>query len=615
MQKNIGLIICVIKLSINLHRKLKPALMLKQFFSLCLLAMLVLLPLNSKVPTVSIGEKAPEIDLNGLNGKALKLSSLQGNLVLVNFWSTWCVACNVIKNPEYVRLYNKYKDFTFDKARSFTLYSVAFDSDKTKWENRIKENNLDWNNHVIDLDSYYSNYWMLYNIKSIPSSFLLDEKGVIIGINLTYEQIERELNKRNPKPKTTPPPVVPPAVEPPVVVNPPVKPPVSPPPTDSGKPPVNNQPATVEQTVFKIQLGAMPNPNLANYKNLEDLGKLETQQATAKLFRVLLGTFDDAQAKRVLEDVRMRGYKDAFVRKDVEKVPSGAGTQGSAGTATASGNPAKPAQTQPTPPVQGGTGTVTSSVLHKYFKVQVGVFKFYDPKKFTAIADLGPLDTEKTGNGLTRVLLGKFTSQEDADKALATAKTKGFNGVVVTREETETVVAYANTQYGDTYKPLNEPAGDMALMRSFEFTPLKKTMLNRAAPEITLLGANNSKQTLSGQKGKIVLLYLWATWSGPARENHEELNKIYQKYKGSNFDIYSVAFDKNPERWKAAIKEDKLIWPFQVIDVKGTESDLLGKYQIEYLPALFLIDENGTIIAENLTYEQLDSELGRLLKK
>ena len=110
--------------------------MLKQFFSLCLLAMLVLLPLNSKVPTVSIGEKAPEIDLNGLNGKALKLSSLQGNLVLVNFWSTWCVACNVIKNPEYVRLYNKYKDFTFDKARSFTLYSVAFDSDKTKWENR-----------------------------------------------------------------------------------------------------------------------------------------------------------------------------------------------------------------------------------------------------------------------------------------------------------------------------------------------------------------------------------------------------------------------------------------------------------------------------------------------
>ncbi len=578
--------------------------MLNRTVLLLVFTLLALMPLRSAPPRISIGEKAPEVDLKTPNDKTLKLSSLQGNLVLVSFWSTWCVACNVIKNPEYVRLYNKFKGYSFEKAKKFTIYSVAFDSDKAKWAGRIKENNLDWD-HVIDLDSYYSNYWMLFDIKSIPASFLLDEKGTIIGINLTYEQIERELNKRNPKAPQSVPTPIPPKDEPVVVdVKPPVKPPVETTPTPT--PPTggtNNTNANTQQTtVFKIQIGATPSPDLSKYSNLKDLGTLEAQKATATLQRILLGTFTEAKAGTILAEVRKRGYKDAFVRKDV--------VTGPATDATASTTPPPATETPTKPP----SGTVTSSILHKYLRVQLGVFRFYDPKNFAALSGIGVIETEKATGGLTRVLLGKYEKQADADQALLQVKSKGFNGILVKREETETVVVFANTQYGDAYQPMNEePVSEMAFMRSFDFSPLKKTMLNHIAPEIMLPKPDNTVQSLTAQRGKVILLYLWATWSGPARENHEDLNKIYQQYKSKNFDIYSVAFDKNTERWKEAIAADKLSWSNQLIDTKGTDSDLLNKYQVDYLPALFIIDEKGNIIAENLTYEQLDSELKRLL--
>lgn len=601
--------------------------MFNRFLSFLLLSALVILPLRSSPPMVSIGAKAPEIDLNALNNKSLRLSSLQGNLVLVSFWSTWCVACNIIKNPEYVRLFNKYKGFTFDNAKSFTIYSVAFDSDRAKWENRIRESNLNWEHHVIDLDSYYSSYWSLYNIKSLPSSFLLDDKGVIIGINLTYEQLERELVKRNPKapqptptPKPTP---TPPAPETVTVVTPPANPvptpaPTPPPANNTTTPPTNTipiptpqpAPATTTKTVFKIQLGALPNPKLGNYNNVKHLGTLEIQPATTTLSRVLLGTYTQTEANRILPQVR-RFYRDAFVRSETITVPA----SGSSSVATTTPPPATTTPVVAPPPASGGNNTVTSTVLRRFFKVQLGVFKTYNPANFARVANLGALETEKTTTGLTRVLLGKFEKQADAEQTLQTVKARGMDGIVVAREETETITTLAAMQYGDTYKPLFEPIEDMAFMRSFDFTPLKKSMLKQQAPDIKLQKTDNTPVSLSQLKGKVTLLYLWATWSGPARENHEDLNNLYQKYKNTNFDVYSVAFDKNPERWKAAITEDKLSWQNQVIDVRGTDSELLAKYHVDYLPALFILDEKGIIIAENLTYEQLEAELARLLGK
>lgn len=570
------------------------------------------------LPALSIGDKAPDVELPDLNGSTLKLSSLQGNVVLINFWSTWCVACNTIKNPEYARLWEEYKDYTFKDAKGFVIYSVAFDSDKQKWAKRIFEAGLNWPTHVIDQDSYYSSYWWIYNMRSIPSSFLLDANGRIMGINMDYGQLDRKLTelKRDKKSETvatTPPPPHSGTVSPPandhasnnVPPPPPVKPkndaktPTLPPANDqANSTPANpkkeeNQPATAPKSdvpainVYKIQLGVVKSPNLANYKQLNDLGAVEIEKASSSMMRILLGTYDkEYVATSMLTTAKERGFKDAFIVKR-----------------TAAAKPAPPATAPPPPPANTTKPTATpppppaeKPKLVQVFKIQLGVFAKADLSRFSTISNLGSANIEKTDNGMDRVLFGSFTDRPKGETALAEVRAKGYpSAFIVLREE-------------------NASALEMMSLKD-QMPDLAKSMLDKQAPEIVLKSAENIMLPLSGQHGKTVLLYLWASWSGEARDNVADLNELYNKYKGDNFELYSVAFDKKTDIWKDVCKEDQVSWKLNVIDTKGTDSELLKQYGVRYLPALFLLDENGKVVGENLLYDKLDSELkSRVLK-
>ncbi|MGB1204990.1 MAG: redoxin domain-containing protein [Chitinophagales bacterium] len=566
--------------------------------SLLLAAFVFFIPTSSKPPSLAIGQKAPEITLPNQSGKVIKLSNVtKGRLTLVDFWSTWCVACNIIKNPEYVRLYNKYKDFSFTNASEFNMFSVAFDSDLNKWKRKIKEQNLDWPYHVVDKDSYYSKYWQIYNMQSIPSSFLLDENGRILGINMSYEQLDKELTRRKRgKKTTTSPPVQPP--------KPPVTQPVAPPkPTPPPKEVVTNpivsptSSANNANKIYKIQLGVFRTPNFNKFKNLNDLGKLEAEKATSKLNRVLLGAFTKQQSKGTLQTVKRRGYNDAFlvVRKPTNTPPS---SPPPAAVVT------KPKKPQNTPPASGSLQTV--------YKVQIGVFRQVNLNKFSSLRSIGNIKIEPTSNGLNRILVGSFPNKTNANSALAKIKSKGFDGFIVTRKESEAV---AFMSVADTTRQSYETIEQIELMFDIEFSALKSSMLNKTPPEILLRNHKGAFLPLSSQKGKVTLVYFWASWSSLARQTHGDLNKLYEKYAGKDFEIYSVAFDNQEARWKQVIEEDNLNWNIHVRDENGTESDLLGLYQVEYLPAMFLIDKNGKIVSENIPYNDLDVEIDRLLKK
>lgn len=571
-----------------------------KYLSLVLISCLILMPISSKPALISVGDKAPEVELPDMNDNLMSLSSLKGNLVLLSFWSTWCVSCNTIKNPEYQRLYEKYKDYSFKKADAFSMYSVAFDSDKNKWLRRISEKGWNWDHHVIDKDSYYSLYWWIYNINSIPASFLIDETGTIIGVNLTYDQIDRELAKRKKARR------VPAVVTPTPTPQPPEPKPVDPPLVDSdtdvntgnNTDNTSNEDATVsvETEVFKIQLGVLRNPDLRKFSNLSDLGKLETESATNRLKRVLLGDFAYPTAKSTLVKVKARGYKDAFIKKYLKQVEQPL---------------VDTDDTEEEPP--------TANILRSFYKIQLGAFRTPNIDKFSPIADIGPISTENTASGLQRVLIGEFETKTEANTALGKVKAKGFGGFVVYREAVEMTLASVDARarsskqdepsfYGTATPP------QMVFMRGLEFPALKESMINKPAPEIALKNIEGNVTPLSAQGGKYRILYLWATWSGTARDNHEDLNNIYAKYKNKKFDIYSVAFDQNASRWEQVIEEDGLQWKTHVLDSDGTESAILSQYNVEYLPALFLIDPNGNVVAENLSYEQLDTELHKRLK-
>lgn len=581
--------------------------MRKLFTTLVVVLSLISIPFNStSYSPPSIGEMAPEVELPDVNGKTLKLSKLRGNIVLVSFWSTWCAACNAIKNPEYRRLYNKYKDYTFENAEGFTVYSVAFDSDKSKWTRRIQDAQLDWPTHVIDQDSYYSYYWFIYNIKSIPSSFLVDENGKVIGANMSYTQLDEELGKRRRARKVK---NVLTGGDTADLKNRRGNSSGS---TSTTPPKTNPTTPTIQTTVYKIQLGVFRNPNLNKFSKVSHLGTLETEPANT-LQRVLLGSFTKSQSTSVLSKVKALGYRDAFpvTRKGILSSPP------DEVIVDVIDEPKKPTDVPSTEPLPENEDEFNSTYLEKVYKIQLGVFGKYEERKFSHVAPYGKVSVENHGNGLKRVLLGSFKTSSEAGVALQKIKLKGFkDAYLVTREELITVTAASTKRYKPNWEQNMSTAMEeedttsyLSLMR-LEFPALQGSMVGEVAPEILLRNTQGAALPLSALQDKYTLVHFWGSWSGPSRQNHTDLKKIYNEFSKKDFEIYSVAFDQRPEKWKEVIKEDDIEnWEVHVIDPQGTNSDLLKMYKVQFLPALFLIDKEGTVIGENLSYEKLQQIL------
>lgn len=134
------------------------------------------------------GAVAPDISQQDTEGKQRKLSDLKGQIVLLDFWASWCGPCRR-ENPNVVKLYNKYKD------KGFTVFSVSLDNKKDRWLGAIEKDNLEWPDHVSDLKGWGNVAAKQYGVSSIPTTFLIDKEGKIIGKNLRGFALEAKLKE------------------------------------------------------------------------------------------------------------------------------------------------------------------------------------------------------------------------------------------------------------------------------------------------------------------------------------------------------------------------------------------------------------------------------------
>ena len=141
---------------------------------------------------LNISDKAPELAYENPNGEELKLSSLEGKLVLIDFWASWCGPCRK-ENPNLVSAYQKYTKKNFKQGKGFEIYSLSLDSKQKAWVNAINKDELFWQFHVSDLGGWQSEGSNKYGIRSIPSNVLIDGKGIIIAKNLKGAALHRFL--------------------------------------------------------------------------------------------------------------------------------------------------------------------------------------------------------------------------------------------------------------------------------------------------------------------------------------------------------------------------------------------------------------------------------------
>ena len=142
----------------------------------------------------------------------------------------------------------------------------------------------------------------------------------------------------------------------------------------------------------------------------------------------------------------------------------------------------------------------------------------------------------------------------------------------------------------------------------------KLVAIGQKAPDFTLNDVNGQPVSLYSKVGaKYLLVDFWAGWCGPCRQENPNVVRVYNEFNKKGFDVFGVSLDRTKEEWESAIKDDKLTWT-HVSDLKYWQSEAARLYSINSIPANFLLDENGIIIARNLRGEDLYNKIKELLQ-
>ena len=157
----------------------------------------------------------------------------------------------------------------------------------------------------------------------------------------------------------------------------------------------------------------------------------------------------------------------------------------------------------------------------------------------------------------------------------------------------------------------NYPGSPAILQMKQQLDELRALAVGQEAPDIVLPDPSGKSTKLSDLRGKYVLIDFWAAWCKPCRQENPNVVRLFTQYNSKGFEVFGVSLDRSREDWIKAIADDRLNWT-QVSDLLYFNSAAAELYQIQAIPATYLIDPDGKIIAKDLRGPSLEAKLAEL---
>lgn len=142
----------------------------------------------AKMRALAPGSKAPEFTLPTTTGEQLSLNSLQGHIVILDFWASWCAPC-IAEMPVVKEIYAKYKD------KGLKVIGISMDNSKAAWMKAIDKVQIPWL-HVSSLKGMKRcPVAQLYQVYAIPKLYIIDREGKIIAKDLRGEELKKKVDE------------------------------------------------------------------------------------------------------------------------------------------------------------------------------------------------------------------------------------------------------------------------------------------------------------------------------------------------------------------------------------------------------------------------------------
>lgn len=211
----------------------------------------------------------------------------------------------------------------------------------------------------------------------------------------------------------------------------------------------------------------------------------------------------------------------------------------------------------------------------------------------------------------------QLLEEDKANKAEIVRQNPGSIVSVMILQDMMNTQNFSGSELKSLYEQLDEDIKQTSLAQNLKTTldRMSKTAIGSKAPEFTAPTPSGDQLSLNEALGKVTLVDFWASWCRPCRVENPNIVDVYNKYHDKGFNIVQVSLDRpgQRERWLQAIKDDNLGEWNHVSNLMFWQDPVASEYGIRAIPAAFLLDENGLIVAKDLRGPELGEKVGELL--